>query len=355
MTPTNGHPPPSAPPKPAPSFQLPDYEQEPLFLVEDQDDVRESLERFLTKAGYRVHTFPDGETALTAIEKDPPKVLITDKNMPGMDGLELAQLAAEFDPDIRVILVTGVGDETTAQAALRIGVADYVTKPVDLQELARSAHRAFMAYARDEYTQSTELWLRREVNRQTREIQNLTLGTLASLLNALEARSPHFKGHSQSVGDCAEGVARALQLPDSEVEAIRTAGLLHDIGMIAVPDGVVEKPGDLTPEELAAVRDHCRRGAEILEPLTHLGSSIAYIYQHHERLDGSGYPEALRGSEISLGGQVVGLAETWNAMTEDRSFRDRMTPSDAMATLVAAADRWYPEELIKALWAYHND
>lgn len=355
MSPTNRDAAPSAPPEPAPTFQLPEYEEEPLFLVEDEKDVRDSLERFLTRAGYRVHTFANGEEALAAIEEDPPKVLITDKNMPGMDGLELAQLAAEYDPDMRVILVTGVGDEATAQAALRIGVADYVTKPVDLQELARSAHRAFMAYARDEYTQSTELWLRREVNRQTREIRRLTLGTLASLLNALEARSPHFKGHSQSVGECAEGIARALDLPESEVEAIRTAGLLHDIGMIAVPDGVVEKPGDLTPEELQAVRAHCRRGAEILEPLSHLGPSITYIYQHHERLDGSGYPEALRGEDISLGGQIVGLAETWNAMTEDRSFRDRMTPSDAMSTLLAAADRWYPEELIRALWTYVKD
>ncbi|MFP3947773.1 MAG: HD-GYP domain-containing protein [Longimicrobiales bacterium] len=341
-----------APTEPAPTFQLPDYENEPLFLVDDEDDVRESLERFLRRAGYQVHAFANGEAALEAMEKETPKVLITDKKMPGMDGLELAQLAAEFDPDMRVILVTGVGNETTAQAALRAGVADYVTKPVDLQELARSAHKAFMAYARDEYAQSTELWLRREVNRQTREIRQLTTGTLASLLNALEARSPHFKGHSQAVGGCAEGVARALELPDSEVEFIRTAGLLHDIGMIAVPDGVVQKPGELTPEERSAIQDHCRRGAEILEPLTHLGPAITYIYQHHERLDGSGYPEALRRDEISLGGQIVGLAETWNAMTESRSFRDRMSNSDAMDTLMAAADRWYPTELIRALWSW---
>jgi len=340
------------PSEPAPSFQLPDYENEPLFLVDDEKDVLDSLERFLTRAGYQVRPFSSGEEALQAVQQEAPKVLVTDKNMPGMDGLELAQLAAEFDPNMRVILVTGVGDEATAQAALRLRVADYLTKPLDLQELARSAHKAFMAYARDEYTQSTELWLRREVNRQTREIRELTLGTLATLLKALEARSPHFKGHSEAVGECAEGIARALELEDAEVEAIRTAGLLHDIGMIAVPDGVVQKPGDLTSEELKAVRDHCRRGADILEPLSHLGPSITYIYQHHERLDGSGYPEALRGDEISLGGQIVGLAETWNAMTEDRSFRDRMTKSDAMDTLTAAADRWYPTRLIKALWSW---
>lgn len=348
----NDAPPPEPAEAAAPSFQLPDYENEPLFLVDDEESVLETLEKSLTRAGYRVRTFSSGEEALAAIREEAPKVLVTDKNMSGMDGLELAQLATEVDPNMRIILMTGVGDEATAQAALRVGAADYLPKPFDLQELARSAHKAFMAYARDEYTESTELWLRREVNRQTREIRQLTLGTLASLLNALEARSPHFKGHSQAVGECAEGIARGLELPDAEVEAVRNAGLLHDIGMIAVPDGVVQKPGGLTPEELEAVRAHCRRGAEILEPLTHLGPSSTYIYQHHERLDGSGYPEALKGDDISLGGQIVGLAETWTAMTEARSFRDRMPRSEAMDTLMAASDRWYSAKLIKALGSW---
>lgn len=335
--------------EPAPTFQLPEYESDPLFLVDDNEGVLESLGKFLTRAGYQVRTFTSGEQALEAIQEDAPKVVVTDKNMSGMDGLELARRIAELHPRTRVILMTGVGDEATAQAALRAGVSDYLAKPFDMQELARSAHKAFMAYAQDEYTEATEFWLHREVNRQTREIRQLTLGTLASLLNVLEARSPHFKGHSQAVGDCAEGIARALELPEAEIEAIRTAGLLHDIGMIAVPEGVLEKPGDLTAEELKAVQAHCRRGAEILEPLTHLGPATTYIHQHHERLDGSGYPQALRGEDISLGGQIVGLAETWTAMTEDRSFRDRMTEPEAMDTLTAASNRWYSARLVNAL------
>ncbi|MGK7312385.1 MAG: HD-GYP domain-containing protein [Candidatus Longimicrobiales bacterium M2_2A_002] len=333
----------------APTFQLPEYDSEPLFLVDDDEGVLQSLGRFLTRAGYQVHTFSNGQAALDAIRKEAPKVLVTDKNMAGMDGLELTRHAIEFDPDMRVILMTGVGDEATAQAALRLGVADYLAKPFDMQELARSAHKAFMAYALDEHIEATEFWLRREVKRQTREIRQLTLGAMASLLNALEARSPHFKGHSQAVGECAEGIARALDLPELEVDAVRTAGMLHDIGMIAVPDGVVEKPGELTPGELQAIRAHCDRGAEILEPLSHLGAATTYVYQHHERLDGSGYPERLRGDQISLGGQIVGLAETWTAMIEDRSFRDRMTGAEAMDTLMAASDRWYSARLVRAL------
>lgn len=335
-----------------PSFRLPNFEEDPLVLVDDDAAVLEGLRKSLVRAGYRVHAFTDPAEALEDIRRRVPKVVVTDKKMPDMGGLELAERALEVDPEMRIIVVTGVGDEATAQAALRLGVDDYVTKPVEPQELARAVHRAFMAHASDAYTRATGTWLRDQVQKRTEHIRDLTLGTLASLLNALEARSPHFKGHSQKVAEYAEGIARALDLPASEVEAVRTAGLLHDIGMIAVPDGIVEKPGDLTPSEVEAIRAHCRRGADILEPLPHLEPSITYILEHHERLDGSGYPEAKRGDEITRGGQIVGLAETWTAMIEDRSFRDRMSRADALSTLMAAGDRWYSTELIRALASY---
>lgn len=339
----------SAPSGSGPSFRLPRFDEEPLVVVDDDEAVLESLRKALVRAGYRVHAFSDPADAVEDIRRRVPKVVVTDMNMPGMDGLDLAEQALDVDPEMRILLVTGMGDEATAQKALRMGVADYVTKPVDVQELSRSVHRAFMARASDAYSRATGEWLRDEVRKRTEHIRDLTLGTLASLLNALEARSPHFKGHSQKVAEYAEGIAREIDLPPEEVEAVRTAGLLHDIGMIAVPDGIVEKPGDLTPSELEAIRAHCRRGAEILEPLPHLEPSITYILEHHERMDGSGYPEAKKGDEITRGGQIVGLAETWTAMIEDRSFRDRMSRSDALSTLLAAADRWYPEELIHAL------
>lgn len=332
-----------------PTFELPDFEEEPLFLVDDEEDVLESLRRFLTRAGFRVHAFASPEDALAEVRRSPPKVIVTDKRMSGMDGLTLAERAHEVDPKIRMILVTGAGNEEAAQSALRLGFADYVTKPVDALELARSVLKAFTDHAHSEFERSSRLWLQNQVRGRTDEIRDLTLGTLATLLNTLEARSPHFKGHSQSVADCAEGIARELGLADDEVETVRTAGLLHDIGMIAVPDRVWDKPGDLTDEEREAIRAHSRRGAEILEPLIHLSSSAQYILEHHERLDGSGYPGALRGDEISLGGQIVGLAETWTAMTEDRSFRDRMSESEALSTLVGAADLWYSSRLLEAL------
>jgi putative nucleotidyltransferase with HDIG domain len=285
------------------------------------------------------------------MREDVPKVMVTDLEMPGMSGLELAERVREIDPRIRIIMVTGAGDEEAAQAALRLGLSDYLTKPIDLGSLARAVQGAFMAHARDEYAQEMDQWLRDEVRRQTGVIQEVTLGTLESLLNALEARSPYFKGHSQSVAVCAAGIGRELGLPEQEVKSIRTAGLLHDIGMMAVPDAVVNKPGELDPHEYGAIVAHCRKGAEILESMAHLGPAITFVLEHHERLDGTGYPDQKKGDQISLGGQIVGLAEAWTALIEQRSYRDRMRPADALATLLGAVGLWFSAELIEALRA----
>jgi HD-GYP domain-containing protein (c-di-GMP phosphodiesterase class II) len=111
----------------------------------------------------------------------------------------------------------------------------------------------------------------------------------------------------------------------------------------------VNKPGDLSREEYALVKQHCAKGAEILAPMAHLGETITFVLEHHERFDGSGYPAAKKGSDISLGGQVVGLAETWTALTENRAYRDGMAPLEAMATLSGAVGVWYSEKLVEAL------
>lgn len=332
-----------------PALQVLDFDVEPLFLVDDDEAVLESLRRSLVRAGYRVRAFADPEEALAEIRHDAPKVLVTDKKMPGMDGLELAERALNIDPETRIIIITGAGDEQAAQAALRLGATDYVTKPVDVQALAQSVHRAYRAHASDKFDRVNRRWLREQVRQRTEEIREVSLGAIASLMNALEARTPQFKGHSERVADCAEGIARALKLPEREVELIGTAGLLHDVGMIAVPDAIVEKPGDLSPEEHRVIQGHCEKGVDILEPLMHVKPSIRYILEHHERLDGSGYPEGKRGREISLGGQIVGLAESWTAMTEDRPYRDRMSEADAFSTLVGVADLHYSGRLIEAL------
>lgn len=329
---------------------LPRPEECVVFVIDDDGSVAEAFRRFLARMGYAARAFVSPAEALSELTPD-VRLLVVDNEMPGMKGLELVERALETNPELRFIVVTGAGDEAAAQGALRLGATDYLTKPIEFADLARAVQRALMDQAFSEFRRAKNAWLEEEVERKTAELRSVSLATLTALLNALEARIPEFKGHSQRVAECAEAIASELGLGDEEIEAIHTAGLLHDIGMISVGDAIVGKPGDLDDHERGSIQEHCRRGADILAPLMHLGNARTYVLEHHERLNGSGYPNRKRGDEISLGGQIVGLAEAWVAITEDRPFRDAMSPESATAALSGASGVWFAEELLRALRA----
>jgi putative nucleotidyltransferase with HDIG domain len=331
------------------TFELPDSSEGVVFIV-DNDRTSGTLNAGILKGvGYKVRQFSTPQEALAELRKSAPTILVTDFAMGGMSGLELAQEAQEHDPDIAVILLTGSGDEATAQAALRMGVSDYIKKPPDPEALKRSVQRAFHKRAAEEHHRALVAWMKEELDRRAQALREITVGTLASLANALDMRSPHFQGHSKAVALQAAAIAQALDADESEVEAVRIAGLLHDVGMMAVPDALVHKPQSLTPEELAVIRSHCDRGVEILEPMKHLGRSVRYVHEHHERWDGSGYPRGKTGEEISLGGQIVGISEAWVAILESRAYRASFTREEGLKILEAKKGIWFSPEVTEAL------
>jgi putative two-component system response regulator len=303
------------------TFELPELDESVVFVV-DNDRTSGALNAgILRGVGYEVREFATPQEALGELKSSPPTILVTDFAMGGMSGLELAQAALEHDPDIRIILLTGSGDESTAQAALRMGISDYIKKPPEPESLKRSVQRVVHKRAAEQHHRAMVGWMKLELDRRARAIREVTVSALATLANALDMRDPHFQGHSKAVALQAAAIAEVLGADETEVEAIRTAGLLHDVGMIAVPDRLVQKPESLTAEEYQIIRMHCDRGVEILEPMKHLERSIRYVHEHHERWDGSGYPLGKKGDEISLGGQIVGIAEAWTAILESRAYR----------------------------------
>lgn len=320
-----------------------------IFVVSDDARLRDSVESVLDHAGYEVRGFPDAEQALDDVASDEPEVVVKDHDLPFVSTLEFLQRGLDHDPLLKVVMLVRPGDESSADVAVRAGAFGYTGKPADPSELTRVVRRAFTSYLREDGEHRIEAALRLEAARQSGRIKKMTVGTLTALLNAQEARTPMFRGHSQNVAECAAGIARALGLSGEKVSSIRTAGLLHDLGMIAVPDEVVNKPGNLSTSEFAFVAAHPRRGAEILQPMDHLGDVPRFVLEHHERIDGSGYPNGRKGDEISLGGQIVGLAEYWTAITEDRPFRDRMSTAEAMDTLTGTGGTWFAPELLRAL------
>jgi putative two-component system response regulator len=331
------------------TFELPDT-TEGRILVVDNDRTSGTLHAgILYTAGYTVDLFGTPEEALEAVRKGDATILVTDFEMGAMSGLELAQAAQEHDPDIRIILLTGSGDERTAQAALRMGISDYIKKPPDPDALKRSVQRAIHMRAADEHHRAMVGWMKEELERRAEAIRHVTISSLSALANALDLRNPHFQGHSKAVAMQAAAIAQALDADEDEVEAVRTAGLLHDVGMIAVPDALVSKPESLTPEEFEIIRSHCDRGVAILEPMTHLGRCITYVHEHHERWDGSGYPLGKKGDDISLGGQIVGISEAWTAILESRAYRTGRSREEGLKILEDQRGIWFSPEVTDAL------
>lgn len=160
-----------------------------------------------------------------------------------------------------------------------------------------------------------------------------------ALINAMEAKSPYLRGHSHRVAALAAALATELSLPDEEVEAIRLAGKLHDVGKIGVREAVLDKPGQLTAEEFTHVQEHVSIGLNILAPLSYLGRIHQYIAHHHERIDGSGYPAGLSGDDISLGGRILAAADVLDAITSPRAYREALTLDGAIAMLKSLGPR----------------
>ena len=152
-----------------------------------------------------------------------------------------------------------------------------------------------------------------------------------TLINAMEAKNAYLRGHSQRVADLSASIAEALGLPAEVVEQVRLAGRLHDIGKIGIREAVLDKPGSLDPEEYAHVKDHVRMGLEILAPMRDLGPVLCFIRDHHERLDGLGYPRGTSGESISLGGRIIATADTFDALTSRRAYRDSRSEQETLA------------------------
>jgi putative nucleotidyltransferase with HDIG domain len=330
---------------------LADPEDVDIVLVDDDRTSLHLLESYLEAFNYAVRSFASPKDALDGIRESAPAILITDLVMPGMTGISLAEEARSIDRDVAVLLVTSYGDEETSAATAGLSDTEVLAKPVKRGDLVVAVQRALLQRAAAAHHHAVVEWMYAELARNEDRVRDVTLGTLASLINAVDARSPHFRGHSKAVALQAAAVAQTLGLDEDSVEAVRTAGLLHDIGMIGIPDAVTQKPGALTPEETQLVRTHCEVGAEIIEPLRHLATSRLYILEHHERWDGSGYPGGKTGPDISTGGQIVGIAEAWTAILESRAYREGRSREEGLEMLTAHKGEWFSPEVTEALVA----
>ncbi len=328
----------------------------PVVVVDDEPGILRAVQRVLQGSGYPVDAFESATEALQRVRQGGVAILITDLVMPEMSGLELTRHSLGSAPDLAVILMTGRGDENTAAQALRLGVWDYLQKPFGASELEAAVRNVLVRRALILKRHGSSARLReavalqaREIQQSRAEVQDLTLGVLTVMAKLMDHRYPWLEGNSERVGQVAADVAQVLDLDDHEVEDVRIAGMLHDIGMITLPDDIMRKPGPLSGPEYDQVKEHPRIGAELLAPLRIFSRASEYVLFHHERINGSGYPDGLTGSETPLGAQIVGIAESFVTLTETRPFRPSVSDSEALETLRMSEGVWFDSDLLDAL------
>ncbi len=302
-----------------------------ILVVDDEESILTALSKFLTVKGYDVSTAASGEEALDALRRLKIAVLVLDVRMPGMSGIDLVPQALEVEPNAAILMLTAVNDATTASLCMQRGAMEYLTKPIDLEELDKAIQRALKR--RDAQLETNELnqWLKDEVTVRTAELrrekanlQRISVATLEVLVNALEAKDPYSRGHSARVADLSAMVAAEMGLEDEDVECVRTAGRLHDIGKIGVREDILIKQGPLTDDEYEHVKQHVVVGSQILAPLTHLQEVLHYVRSHHERWDGRGYPDGLKGEQIPVGARILAAVEVYDALTTSRPYQEKM-------------------------------
>jgi len=327
-----------------------------VLVVDDEEPIRNALKKFLTQQGYEVATAASGDEAIKVLQRQKIACMLLDVRMPGRSGIDLVPQVMELEPSIAILMLTAVNDATTAALCMQRGAMDYLTKPIDLSDLARAILRAIRRRDSLLEQQNINQWLKEEVALRTAELrreraklERLSVATLEALVNALEAKDAYIRGHSARVADLAAMIASELSLGDEVIEHIRMAGRLHDIGKIGIREGILTKQGPLTTEEYEQVKQHVVVGSQILAPLAHLGDIISYVRSHHERWDGQGYPDRLQGEQIPLGARILGAAEIFDALTTSRPYQEKMPPDVAVERMRDLAGNVLDEQVYRAL------
>lgn len=318
-----------------------------VLVVDDEEPIRAALKKYLTQQGYEVSVAASGEQALSVLQRQKIACMLLDVRMPGLSGVELVPQVMELEPNIALLMLTAVNDATSAALCMQRGAMDYLTKPIELTDLANAIQRALRRRATNLEQQKLNQWLKEEVAIRTAEVRSeraklerLSVATLETLVNALEAKDPYLRGHSARVADMAAQIASELELSDEDVEIVRIGGRLHDIGKIGIREGILAKEGPLTTEEYDQVKEHVIIGSQILAPLVHLKPIIDYVRSHHERWDGKGYPDGLKGNSIPLGARILAACEIYDALATSRPYQEKMTPDlavDRMRELVGTS------------------
>jgi diguanylate cyclase (GGDEF)-like protein len=320
-----------------------------ILLVEDDETVREPLATYLSAQAFSVTQVPDASQALQELSQE-FDVLITDFNLPGLSGNDLVEAGKSRWPATQAIVITGVNDAQVAAQALNAGADRYLLKPFGLDQLHDYLVEALERRDQILRERAERRLLTSEALVRAEQAHEAVLKGARALVRAVEVRDPYTRGHSERVAGYARIVAHELidvgQRLDAD--ALRLACELHDVGKIGIPDAILNKPGRLTAEEFEEVAKHPKAGRRILDSLLDDETVLAVITWHHERWDGRGYPDRLKGEKIPLAARLTALADTLDAMTSNRAYRPAIHWDEVVRQVVDGAGTQFDPLVVSA-------
>ncbi len=305
----------------------------PLVLVVDDGAINRALvEAFLSDLDCRLQSAEDGPSALAAIDKETPDLVLLDVQMPGMDGYEVCRRikAGPRGRLLPVVMLTALDNANDRVLALEAGADDFMSKPVDRIELVARVRSALRLKAVYDTLDSAEQ-------------------VIFSLAAAVEAKDKYTEKHTHRVAESARHVGMKLGLPERALDALYRGGIIHDIGKIGVPDAILLKPGPLAGDEVRIMRAHTTIGESIVRPLRSGANLLPIIRNHHEHFDGKGYPDGLAGRAIPRLARIVAVCDSYDALVTDRPYRKARTVDEAIRTLADGAGKQWDPEVVEAL------
>src|SRR5262250_3254786 len=331
-----------------------DVDSEHILVVDDEEAIREVVSTMLESRGYNCIAVSNGRQAQESVRKRTPDLVLSDMIMPEMDGIKLLDWLRNHDPEIPVIMVTAIHDISTALEAIRRGAYDYILKPFEKDQLFLGVGRALQHRRLVLENKNYQLNLQQQVDERT---QQLTVAltqleqsyddTLEALGSALDLKDAETEGHCQRVTAFCISIAKTMPVPDTYLPILARAAFLHDIGKMAIPDGILRKPGPLNDDEKKIMRTHCEIGYNMLIRIPFLRDAAEIVLAHQEFYDGSGYPRGLRGDQIPMGARIFTIADSLDAMVSDRPYRRALPMSHAREEIKRCSGSQFDPEVVK--------
>lgn len=301
-----------------------------ILVVEDDPRNIQILSSLLGREGYHAYVATDGELALDYLDTTLPDLILLDLGLPKIDGFEVCERLKSNSTTrlIPVVVLTGQSDFGSKLRCIELGADDFISKPFNATEvLARCKSLLRLKNALDALDNAERV--------------------IFAFARAVEAKDPYTEGHTERVTAYALALAERIGLNEQERAALKRSAILHDVGKIGVPDDILRKPGPLTPEEFEKIRQHPIQGVTILEPLQSVRDVLPAIRWHHERMDGSGYPDGLTGDQIPVMVRIMTIADVYDALTTLRPYHEALSPEEGTRILREGAVRgWWDKELV---------